>query len=156
MKKSALPNHVTRAAMARLLALSPQRIGQLVSASTLPQPSAAGHPLTATVQAYVAFLRARRDAPTLIAARRAKLEKENELLDLNIAARMGRLISVDEAAARLRPMLVAARQKVLACSMTDDEKDALLTEMGNLLEHALSPEWNGKPGAQLSVAKGGP
>ena len=67
------------------------------------------------------------------AKRERKLDKEIEILELDTAERKAELLPVDEIYQRLRPACVAMRQRILACSMMEDEKGDVIDDLGQLL-----------------------
>lgn len=85
--------------------------------------------------------------------REEKLDKENVILDMDIAERRRDLASLDDMDRRFRPMLVSIRQKILASTLTDEEKDELITEFGHQLTNALTRDFKGgEDGATAPLA----
>ena len=71
------------------------------------------------------------------AKRERKLDKEIEILELDTAERKSELLPVDEIYQRLRPACVAMRQRILASTLTDDERGELIDDLGRLLTDLL-------------------
>lgn len=125
--------------LCELSGLTDRRHRQIAAEGFFPPPIKGQYQANSTIRGLLRYYRemTQRSGSGIKQKREAKLDKEVELMDMDIAERKGHLISVDDMEQRLRPMLIAVRQKVLGSTMTDDEKDELLTDLGVLLENAL-------------------
>jgi|ERR1041384_1355564 hypothetical protein len=141
-KTETLPETVTARDLARLLALSDRSVRRLASEGVIPAAADGKFNLVKAVSSYVKSIKAKTDAPTLLAARRRRMEAQAGLSELDLETRKKNLVSLDEMDQRLRPMLVGVRQRILGSTLSDDEKDELLEGLGEQLEHALMRNLN--------------
>jgi hypothetical protein len=139
------PPMIFKDELSRMTGLSDSSHRKLAAKGAFPAPVKGYYQLNATCAGLIHYYRKeyQQHDKLLAKKRERKLDNENTVLELDIAARLGRLVSIDEMDSRMRPMLVAVRQKVLGCSMTDEEKDQLISEIGTLLDHALTRHNNG-------------
>lgn len=130
---------VSSATLCELSGLTDRRHRQLAAEGFFPPPVRGQYPLRATIAGlfrYYRELQQKRGA-TLAQKREKKLDNENILLELEIAKEEGQLISVEEMVSRLTPACAAMRTRILGCGLADAERDALLDDLGRLLEGAL-------------------
>jgi hypothetical protein len=139
------PATIFKDELSRMSGLSDSSHRKLAAKGTIPAPVKGHYQLIPTCAGLIQYYRHeyQQHDKLLAQKRERKLDNENTVLELDIAARKGRLVSIDDMDTRMRPMLEACRQKVLGSSMTDDEKDQLISEMGTLLDHALTRHNNG-------------
>jgi hypothetical protein len=119
--------------------LSDQRHRQLANEGHFPAPIRGHYQVEATCAGIIRYfkeLHQRRDK-TLGQKRERKLDNENELLEIEIAERSAQLIPVDEMVARLTPAIGSMRQRILASTLTEDERDELIDDLGRILDEAI-------------------
>ena len=134
----------TAAELADLLGLTDRTIRRLAEAGTIPPATEGRFPLREAVRGYVVSLRRRKDAPKLADAKRRRAECQARMAELDLQAREGSLISVDECDRRLRPGMVSMRQIILSSDLSDDQKDNCSRPPGNIRAGIYQPAAKGR------------
>jgi hypothetical protein len=130
---------ISGATLCELSGLTDRRHRQIAAEGFFPPPVRGQYQLRASVAGlfrYYRELQVKRGA-NLAQKRERKIDNENTLLELEIAREEGQSVSVDEMVARLTPACAAMRTRILGSGLSDGERDALLGDVGQLLEDAI-------------------
>ena len=130
---------ISGATLCELSGLTDRRHRQLAAEGFFPPPIRGNYQLRAAVSGlfrYYRELQVKRGA-NLAQKRERKIDNENTLLELEIAEREAQLIATEEMVARLTPACAAMRTRILGSGLAEPERDALLDDLGRLLEDAI-------------------
>jgi len=125
--------------LCELSGLTDRRHRQLAAEGFFPPPVRGQYQLRAAIAGLFRFyreLQVKRGA-NLAQKRERKIDNENTLLELEIAEREAQLIATEEMVARLTPACAAMRTRILGSSLGEAERDALLDDLGHLLDDAI-------------------
>jgi phage terminase Nu1 subunit (DNA packaging protein) len=112
------PSVISKSALAKLLGLTPRRIGQLTAEGVLKKNARGDYNTTVAVAAYISYREElaadKLGGPDFHAARARKMEADATLAEVNLLERRGKLIETDwfiltvtRAEADLKAMLLA-------------------------------------------------
>ena len=119
--------------------LTDQRHRQMANEGHFPAPVRGLYKLKSAVAGVIRYYREHHDKQTKVLTnkREGKLDRENALLDIALGKAAGQLVSVDEMVSRLNLATSSMRQRILSSSLQDDERDALIDDLGHLLDNAI-------------------
>jgi hypothetical protein len=134
-----LPSDISSASLCNLTGYTDSTHRKAADAGYFPKPVRGTYKTVLTLQGLFRRERALREKARggIDAKRERKLDKEIEILELDTAERKAELLPVDDVYQRLRPACVAMRQRILSCSMMEDEKGDVLDDLGRLLTDLL-------------------
>ena len=135
---------VEAAGLSNLLAISESQLRKLsVQGHVVRRAKGKKYDLWASVHAYVIHLRQRihelragssGHTSDLNTAKIKELVERSERLAMANAQTRGELVSVDDIMLAYSKFLGAARERILSCSLTQEEKVALMDDLRGLLE----------------------
>src|SRR5262249_10149521 len=132
--------------LAPLLSLSTHRTRELLRELGIERKGSR-FTLGPAVRAYVAKLRAKAETPTLIAARRRRMEAQAGRAEHDLKGKTRDLVSAHEVLGRMAPAIAAARQRILASSIPEEESHDILLDLQRIFENA------GKPSVRTNEAE---
>jgi len=122
-----------------LTGLTDRRHRQLATQGFFPPPIKSEYQMASAIRGLFRYYREmnHRRNETIAEKKEKKLDSENALLELDLAERRMRVVSVEEMASRLSPALAAMRQRILSSTLTESEQGELLEDLGRLLDDAI-------------------
>ena len=138
---------LTAADLAELIGISERRVRELAKDGTIKADAEGSFVLGPAIRAYTKRLRAFSEQPTLLAARRRKLEAEAHIAELRLAREQGTVMSVSQLMDLLTPGLQSARAAILQAEFPDaDARDRVLEALSDTLDAALAKGQTAKAG----------
>ena len=134
---------VSASTLARLLSISEVQLGKLAVQGHIVRKSHGKYDLWQSVRAYVIYLHQRirdgRSAPAehtkdLAAAKIREMRERGDRVAMENARMRAELVPVDDLMRAYSKFLVSARERILACSLLAEEKEALMTDLRGLLD----------------------
>jgi len=115
--------------LSSVLTITPRRVSQLVADRIIQQPTGGKYDLEAAVGAYIKFLKDSRK-PSLDEARQLKVERETELLEIELQEKRRELIPAAEIREVVMKGLVAMMASINSASNLErEDKDKLILEL---------------------------
>lgn len=140
-----MPVTVDKDELRNLTGLSDQRHRQLANDGHFPPPVRGRYQLKAVFGGFVRYITKHRDEreKSMDEKRKRELDDKHAMHELEFSERAKSLISVPLMAAKLTPALTAMRQRILASTLTEEERDQLLDDLGQILDDAIKQPISG-------------